>query len=122
MRRECKPIVADGDPPLICQGHRWQSSSPPRCYCCRGDSYDDNSVAADQSNLCGQRSIDADDDDDAAAADDDNDDNDGQSEDNDPRRGDRRATGAVKRWEGDCRRDNDDDYGRTRQRRRRSGW
>jgi hypothetical protein len=108
---ECKPIEADGDPPLICQGHRWQISSPSRCYCCRGDSYDDNSVAADQSNLCGQRSIDA-----AAAADDD-----GRSEDEDTQRGDRRATGAVKRREGDCRRDDDDDYGRTRQRRRRSG-
>ena len=90
--------------------------APPRCYCCRGDSYDDNSVAADQSNLCGQRSIDAAD---AAADDDDDDDDDGRSDDDDPRRGDRRATGAVKRREGDRRRDDDDDdYGRTRQRRR----
>ena len=68
--REFAPSEADGRPPLICQGHRWQISSPPRSYCCRSDSYDDNNVAADQSNLCGQRSIDA------AADDDDNDDDD----------------------------------------------
>ncbi len=66
--REFAPSKADGGLPLICQGHRWQISSPPRCYCCRGDSYDDNKIAADQSNLCGQRSIDA-----AADNDEDND-------------------------------------------------
>ncbi len=67
--REFAPSEADGGPPLICQGHRWQISSPPRKDFCHSDSYDDNNVAADQSNLCGQRSIDA-----AAAADDDDDD------------------------------------------------
>ena len=62
--REFAPSEADGGPPLICQGHGWRISSPPQCYCCRGDSYDDNSVAADQSHLCSQRSIDTNDDDD----------------------------------------------------------
>ncbi len=45
---------ADGDPPLICQGHRWQIKSPFRCYRCV-DSCDDDSVAANHSNLYGQR-------------------------------------------------------------------
>ena len=68
--RECKPIEADGNPPLICQVHRWQISPPPRCYR-RGDSCDDNSVAANESNVCGQRSsIDADDAEDADNAED----------------------------------------------------
>ena len=41
---------------------RWQISPPPRCYR-HGDSWDDDSVAADKSNVYGQRrSIDADDD------------------------------------------------------------
>jgi hypothetical protein len=52
--REWKSSKADGGPPLICQGHRWQISPPPRCYQ-RVDSCNNNSVAADQSNLCGQR-------------------------------------------------------------------
>jgi hypothetical protein len=41
---------------------RWQISPPPRCYR-HGDSWDDDSVAADKSNVYGQRrSIDADED------------------------------------------------------------
>ena len=52
--REFAPSEADGGPPLICQGLCWQSSSPPRCNR-RVDSWDDDSVTADQSNLCGQR-------------------------------------------------------------------
>ena len=52
--REYKQNEADGGPPVICQGHHWQNSSPlPQCN--QRNSWDFESVATDQSNHCGQR-------------------------------------------------------------------
>ncbi len=53
--QECKPIEADGNLPLICQVHRCQISPTPRCYQ-HGNSCDNDSVAANKSNVCGHRS------------------------------------------------------------------
>ena len=46
--------AADGDPPLICQGHRWQIKIPARDYR-QIFSCANNSVANDQSNICSRR-------------------------------------------------------------------